>query len=112
MLRRIVRDYQFRGYSAEKTIKAWPNVRAGENVNVFPYNGEADVFINSMHVYEIGILKKYATPLLEEITQESEQYAEAERLLTFLKFFHVIEHDEYVPNNSLLREFIGGSIFV
>ena len=112
LLRRIVRDYQFRGYSAEKTIKAWPNVRAGENVNVFPYNGEADVFINSMHVYEIGILKKYATPLLEEITQESEQYAEAERLLTFLKFFHVIEHDEYVPNNSLLREFIGGSIFV
>ena len=112
MLRRIVRDYQFRGYSAEKTIKNWPNVRAGENVNVFPYNGEADVFINSMHVYEIGVLKKYAKPLLEAIGKDSEQYAEAQRLLAFLRFFKVIEHDEYIPNNSLLREFIGGSIFV
>lgn len=112
MIRRIVRDNQFRGYTAEKTIKAWPNVRAGENVNVFPFNSEADVFINSMHIYEIGVLKKYAEPLLREIPRESEQYAEAERLLVFLRFFREIEHDEYVPNNSLLREFIGGSIFV
>ena len=112
LLRRIVRDYMFRGYSAEKTIKAWPSVRAGENVNVFPYNSEADVFINSMHVYEIGVLKKYATPLLTSIGQDSEQYAEAERLLWFLYFFKELDHVEYIPNNSLLREFIGGSIFV
>ncbi len=112
MLRRIVRDHQFRGHSAETTIKSWPNVRAGENKNVFPYNGEADVFINSMHIYEIGVLKKYAKPLLKEITRDSEQYAEAQRLLFFLTFFREIEHDEYIPNNSLLREFIGGSIFV
>ena len=79
---------------------------------MFPYNGEADVFINSMHVYEIGVLKKYAKPLLEAIGKNSEQYAEAQRLLAFLRFFRVIEHDEYIPNNSLLREFIGGSIFV
>ena len=112
MLRRIVRDYQFRGHSAKETIKTWPQVRAGENKNVFPYNGEADVFMNSMHVYEIGVLKKYARPLLEEITPEEEEYAEAQRLLQFLNFFRELEHDEYIVNNSLLREFIGGSIFV
>ena len=112
LLRRIVRDYMFRGYSAEKTLKAWPNVRAGENVNVFPHNGEADIFINSMHVYEIGVLKKFAEPLLEEIPRSSGQFAEAERLLMFLKFFKTIEHDEYIPNTSILREFIGGGIFL
>lgn len=112
MLRRIVRDYQFRGHSAQNTIKSWPSVRAGENKNVFPYNGEADVFINSMHVYEIGVLKKYAMPLLSEIGPDEEEYAEARRLLQFLRFFETIEDDHYIVNNSILREFIGGSVFV
>ena len=112
MLRRIVRDHQFRGHSAKTTIKSWPNVRQGENVNVFPYNGEADVFINTMHVYELSVLKKFAMPLLAEITPEDEEYAEARRLMLFLRFFREIEHDEYIVNNSILREFIGGSIFL
>lgn len=112
MLRRIVRDHQFRGHSAKTTIKSWPNVRKGENVNVFPFNGEADVFINTMHIYELSVLKKFAMPLLEEITPEDEEYAEARRLMLFLRFFREIKHDEYIVNNSILREFIGGSIFV
>lgn len=112
MLRRIVRDYQFRGHTAQNTIKSWPNVRAGENKNVFPFNGEADVFINSMHVYEIGVLKKYAMPLLSDIGPDEEEYAEAQRLLQFLRFFETIEDDHYIVNNSILREFIGGSVFV
>jgi len=112
MLRRIVRDYQFRDHTAASTIKSWPSVRAGENKNVFPFNGEADVFINTMHVYEIGVLKKYAAPLLKEITPDQEEYAEARRLLAFLRFFETIEDDHLIVNNSILREFIGGSVFV
>lgn len=112
MLRRIVRDHRFRGHSAQNTIKSWPNVRAGENKNVFPFNGEADAFINTMHIYEIGVLKKYAMPLLKEIGSDKEEYAEAQRLLQFLAFFETIEEDNYIVNNSILREFIGGSVFV
>ena len=112
MLRRIVRDYQFRDHTAASTIRSWPSVRAGENKNVFPFNGEADVFINTMHVYEIGVLKKYAAPLLKEITPDQEEYAEARRLLAFLRFFETIEDDHLIVNNSILREFIGGSVFV
>ena len=67
MLRRLVRDYRFRGHSANDTIKTWPKVRAGEDVNIFPYSGEADVLFNSYHVYEIAVLRKYAEPLLKEI---------------------------------------------
>ena len=112
MLRRIVRDHQFRGHSAQNTIKSWPSVRAGENKNVFPFNGEADAFINTMHIYEIGVLKKYAAPLLEVIGPDEEEYAEARRLLQFLQFFVTIDDDHYIVNNSILREFIGGSVFV
>ena len=112
MLRRIVRDHQFRGHSAKATIKSWPSVRAGENKNVFPFNGEADAFINTMHIYEIGVLKKYAMPLLKDIGPDEEEYAEAQRLMQFLEFFQVIEEDHYIVNNSILREFIGGSVFV
>ncbi|MBR0597570.1 nucleoside kinase [Sinanaerobacter chloroacetimidivorans] len=112
MLRRMVRDYQFRGHSAQSTIRAWPKVRKGEDKNIFPFNGEADVFFNSVHIYELAVLKKYAEPLLKNITREEPEYSEAVRMLKFLQFFKTIEDDSIIANNSILREFIGGSIFV
>ena len=111
MFRRMVRDYKYRGHSAAATIDLWPKVRAGENVNIFPYNNEADVLFNSNLCYETALLKKYVEPLLKEIEYGSPQYSEAQRLLDLLKFYDVIEQDDYVPNNSILREFIGGSVF-
>ena len=112
MLRRIVRDYNFRGYSAQNTIAQWPKVRAGEDKNIFPFNSEADVLFNSAHIYELSVLKKYAEPLLEAITPEEESYGEAFRMLKFLRFFKTITDDSTIANNSILREFIGGSILV
>ncbi len=112
MLRRMVRDYKYRGRSAAVTIRDWPKVRAGEEKNIFPYNGEADVVFNSTLVYEICMLKKYASKLLAEIKPEEPEYSEAQRLLEFFRFFRTIKEEEYVPNNSIIREFIGGSIFV
>lgn len=112
MLRRMVRDYQFRGHSAQSTIQAWPKVRKGEDKNIFPFNGEADVFFNSYHIYELAVLKKYAEPLLRNITREEPEYSEAVRMLKFLQFFKTIEDDSMIANNSIIREFIGGSIFV
>lgn len=112
MLRRMVRDYKYRGKDAKGTINDWPKVRAGEEKNIFPYNGMADAFFNSVHIYEVSILKKYAEPLLMEIKKEEPEYGEAKRLLDFLSFFDVFEDDSIVANNSILREFIGGSVFV
>ena len=112
ILRRIVRDYKYRGHSAEATLALWPKVRAGEDKNIFPYNGEADVLFNSALVYELAILKKYAEPLLESVPSDSAQYSEAVRMLKFIKFFEVLEDEKDIPNNSIMREFIGGSIFV
>lgn len=112
MLRRMVRDYHFRGHTAQSTIAAWPKVRKGEDKNIFPFNGEADVFFNSVHIYELAILKKYAEPLLKNITKEEPEYSEAVRMLKFLQFFKTIEDDSIIVNNSIIREFIGGSIFV
>ena len=112
MLRRMVRDYKYRDHSAAATIDAWPKVRGGEDKNIFPYNGEADVLFNSTLAYEIGLLKKYAEPLLEEITPDQPEYGEARRLLDFFRFFRTIENEKDVPNNSIIREFIGGSVFV
>jgi uridine kinase len=112
MLRRMVRDYLYRGHSAQSTINQWPKVRAGEDRNIFPYSGEADVLFNSYHVYEISVLKKYAEPLLRKIAPDEEEYAEAVRMLKFLRFFRTIEDDSIIVNNSIIREFIGGSIFV
>jgi len=111
MLRRMVRDYKYRGHTAAATIDAWPSVRAGENKNIFPYTNDADVLFNSNLCYETALLKKYAEPLLQEIPPGAPQYSDARRLLDFLRFYEVIEEDEYVPNNSILREFIGGSVF-
>lgn len=112
MLRRMVRDYQFRGHTAQSTIRSWPKVRKGEDKNIFPFNGEADVFFNSSHLYELSVLKKYAEPMLAGITRDEPEYAEAVRLLKFLQFFKTIEDDSIIANNSIMREFIGGSIFV
>lgn len=112
MLRRMVRDFNFRGHSAKSTINAWPKVRAGEDKNIFPFSNEADAFFNSVHLYEISVLKKYAEPLLREIKKEDVEYSEAKRLLKFLSFFEAIEDDSIIANNSILREFIGGSILV
>lgn len=112
MLRRIVRDHKFRGHSAAETIAMWPKVRAGEDVNIFPYNGRADVLFNSAMVYELSVLKKYAWPLLDEVKPDEAEYSEAARLLKFIRFFDVIDEDKDIPNNSIIREFIGGSVFV
>ncbi|MBQ4649697.1 MAG: TGS domain-containing protein [Firmicutes bacterium] len=112
MLRRMVRDFKYRGHSAQSTIANWPKVRAGEDKNIFPYSNEADVLFNSVHLYEISVLKKYAQPLLEAITPEEPEYSDAVRMLEFLRFFKTVEDDSAIVNNSILREFIGGSIFV
>lgn len=112
MLRRMVRDYNFRGNSAKRTINSWKSVRAGEDRNIFPFSNEADVFFNSVHLYELAVLKKYAEPLLKAIEKEEPEYCEAVRLLKFLNFFEAIEDDSMIANNSIIREFIGGSIFV
>ena len=107
LLRRIVRDNQFRGYDAEKTLETWPKVRAGESVNIFPYSSSADVVFNSSTVYETCLLKTYAEPLLLAIPETSGQHAEACRILNFMKYFEKIENSDAVPDNSILREFIG-----
>jgi len=112
MLRRMVRDLKHRGHSAKDTIATWPKVRAGEDKNIFPFSNEADVMFNSVHLYEICVLKKYAEPLLEEITPDEAEYSDAVRMLNFLRFFKTVEDDSAIVNNSILREFIGGSIFV
>lgn len=111
MLRRMVRDYKYRGHSAQSTISSWPKVRAGEDKNIFPYSNEADVLFNSVHLYEISVLKKYAKPLLEAITPDEPEYSDAVRMLNFLRFFKTVDDDSAIVNNSILREFIGGSVF-
>ena len=111
-LRRIVRDAQFRGYSAAATIHMWPKVSRGEDHNIFPYNDYADMFFNSQCIYELAVLKKYAKPQLEQIRDDQPEYPEAQRLLKLLRYFVTLEHDEIIPNNSIIREFIGGSVLV
>ena len=110
-LRRLVRDYQFRGAKALKTIKQWPDVRAGEEHYIFPFQEAADIFFNSALIYEIGVLKKYAIPLLSEINRGEEGYTEARLILRFLQYVDEISSIEQIPNNSILREFIGNSVF-
>ena len=108
LLRRIVRDARTRGASARRTIAMWPSVRRGEDENIFPYQESADVVFNSALIYELAVLKQYAEPLLFGIRPEDPEYPEAKRLLKFLDYFLGID-SERVPNNSILREFIGGS---
>ncbi len=110
LIRRIVRDSQFRSHDALTTLKMWASVRRGEDRNIFPFQEEADIMFNSALIYELGVLKKYAEPLLKKITPEQVEYSEAVRLLKFLKYFQHIDEDE-IPRNSILREFIGASSF-
>ena len=110
LIRRIVRDYKFRGYNAKHTLEMWPSVNRGEVSNIFKFQEEADVMFNSSLIYELSVLKKYAIPLLKQIDSASPLYSEAKRLLAMLSYFEDIK-DEAVPTQSLLREFIGGSIF-
>ena len=110
LIRRIVRDYKFRGYNAKHTLEMWPSVNRGEVSNIFKFQEEADVMFNSSLIYELSVLKKYAIPLLKQIDNISPLYSEAKRLLAMLSYFEDIK-DEAVPTQSLLREFIGGSIF-
>ncbi|MCI8455290.1 MAG: nucleoside kinase [Lachnospiraceae bacterium] len=108
LFRRIVRDARTRGHSAFETIRQWASVRRGEDKNIFPFQEEADVMFNSALVYELSVLRLYAEPLLFHIPRDSEEYEEAKRLLKFLDYFLAID-SEYIPKNSILREFIGGS---
>lgn len=110
LIRRIVRDYRTRGYSAANTLSMWNSVRRGEEENIFPYQETADVFFNSALLYELAVLKLYAQPLLFQVPQEHPQYEEAKRLLKFLDYFIGVPSDD-VPHNSILREFVGGGCF-
>ncbi len=110
IIRRIVRDFQFRGSSAISTIKRWPSVRRGEEKNIFPFQEEADIMFNSAMIYELGVLKRFAEPLLSDVDPSQPEYSEARRLIEFLSYFLPIEGKE-IPANSIIREFIGGSCF-
>jgi len=110
LIRRIVRDNNFRGYSALQTIKTWYSVNRGESKYIFPYQEEADTMFNSSLIYELSVLKDYAIPLLKEIDNSNPECAEATRLINLLKYFDSIP-DKYIPKISLIREFIGGSAF-
>ena len=109
-LRRIVRDNRHRGYSASDTLKLWSNIRNGEEKYIFPFQDDADIVINSALIYELGVLKTYAEPLLFSVEENDEMYAEALRLINFLRNLLPIPSDS-VPGDSVLREFIGGSYF-
>ena len=110
LVRRIVRDFQFRGYSAARTLDMWPSVMRGEGKYIFPFQEEADAFFNSALVYEMCVLKQFAEPLLFGIEKDEPSYAEAKRLIKFLDGF-LGASSEFVPVNSILREFVGGSSF-
>lgn len=110
LIRRMVRDARTRGISAKQTIDMWYSVRRGEEKYIFPYQEEADVMFNSALIYELAVLKLYAEPLLFGINKDEPEYLEAKRLLKFLDYFLAIGSEE-IPNNSILREFVGGSCF-
>ncbi len=110
LLRRMVRDARTRGSSAKRTIQMWPSVRRGEEENIFPYQESADTMFNSALIYELAVLKQFAEPLLFSIRPEEAEYQEAKRLLKFLEYFLGIT-SEKLPNNSIVREFVGGSCF-
>lgn len=109
-LRRIIRDNKYRGYTAAETLKKWSNILEGEEEYIFPYQNDVDIVINSALIYELGVLKTYAEPLLFSVNEDDETYPEAIRLINFLRNFLPIPSDD-VPKESVLREFIGGSCF-
>ena len=110
LIRRIVRDYNYRGYSAVDTIRRWPSVRRGEEKNIFPYQENADVMVNTSLVFELSVLKPFAMPILYGVPEAAPEYAEAQRLIKLLMFFKIIPADS-LPGTSILREFLGGSKF-
>ncbi len=109
LLRRAVRDARERGYSAEQTIQRWESVRRGEQRHIFPYQDNADEYFNSALVYDLSALKAFAEPLLRQVPFNTPEYIEAKRLLAFLEWFLPLEVD-LIPDNSILREFLGNSI--
>ena len=109
-IRRMVRDHNFRGHTAEQTLVMWSSVRDGEDRNIFPFQENSDFMFNSILTYELCVLKKYAMPLLQSVTSYCPQYLEAQRLIRLLDHLYNIQ-DDIVPSNSILREFIGGSVF-
>jgi uridine kinase len=111
LIRRIVRDYRTRGYSAIDTINRWNSVRRGEEKNIFPYQEEADIIFNSALIFELGVLKTYAEPILRAVPETSEAYNDAVMLLKFLTYFQPMS-DREIPPTSILREFLGGSSFI
>ena len=110
LIRRMVRDYQFRGTPIEDTLAMWPFVRRGEEKNIFPFQESADIMFNSALLYELAVLKPYILPLLEKVSEDHIYYPEVNRLKKFLKYFLDLGPED-IPNNSILREFIGGSTF-
>ena len=110
LLRRIIRDYKYRGVTAQETIRRWPSVRAGENKWIFPYQENADMMFNTAMLFELAVIRTQAEPLLELVPENAEEYAEAYRLLKFLKYITPIQYRQ-LPPTSLLREFLGGSSF-
>ena len=110
LLRRIIRDSKYRGYNAHTTIQRWPSVRRGEEKHIFPFQENADIMFNSALIYELAVIKKYASPLLKQVKENTAEYAEAVRLLIFISYFDTIPEDE-IPPTSVLREFLGGSSF-
>ena len=111
LIRRISRDYKFRNYSALHTLKMWNSVNKGEQKYIFPYQEEADCMFNSSIIYELAVLKDFVVPLLEEIDDTNPEYSEARRLIETLRYFEPVKEIDLIPNNSILREFIGGSIY-
>lgn len=110
LLRRIIRDYNYRGYSARETISRWQSVRSGEDKWIFPFQENADVMFNSALLFELAVLRRHAEPILMEVPRNCPEYAEAYRLLKFIKYFVAVQDNE-IPPTSLLREFLGGSSF-
>jgi uridine kinase len=110
LLRRIIRDYKYRGCSAQETIRRWPSVRAGENKWIFPYQENADAMFNTAMLFELAVIKTQAEPLLEQVPESADEYNEAYRLLKFLKYIKPLSESQ-IPPASLLREFLGGSSF-
>ncbi|MEA5062998.1 MAG: nucleoside kinase, partial [Petrimonas sp.] len=110
LLRRIIRDNRYRGYSAQETISRWDSVRRGEEKWIFPYQENADVMFNSAMIYELAAIRRHAEPVLQQVPRAVKEYSEAYRLLKFLRYFNYIG-DRELPPTSLLREFLGGSSF-
>jgi uridine kinase len=110
LLRRILRDYKYRSYSAQETISRWASVRRGEDLHIFPFQEEADVMFNTALLYELAVLKPFVEPILLEVKPNQPEYSEATRLLKFLSYFKHIQSD-VIPPTSIIREFLGGSSF-